>query len=215
VIRPEIDQMPGACREWYCAQHFVTVSDGSAAVAWTALDSPLVTLQDIYRGQSREHLDLENGALLAYVFNNYWWTNYKASQGGRFMFRFSMTSAKSISDVEAKQFGESVQSPMIAGCPSVIGKKPAAQRSFIKLAASSVVLQSLAPARFASGVVLTLREMGGRTVTSRVAITGIPFRRAYLCNLAEDRLRELKVSSGSIQVPCVKLGLTTVLLSGR
>ena len=41
---------------------------------------------------------------------------------------------------------------------------------------------------------------------------GVEFKRAYLCNLAEDKQRELTVNDGAISVPCRALGLATVLL---
>ena len=39
-------------------------------------------------------LSLKRAHVFAYIMNNYWYTNYKASQGGRQVFRFSLTSAR-------------------------------------------------------------------------------------------------------------------------
>jgi len=213
VIRPELDQLPAACRDWYCVQHFLTVSDGSAAVVWTPLDSPLVTLQDIERGQWYDHIKIENGNVFAYVFNNYWFTNYKATQSGRLTFRFSMTSGRSFTDAEAKRFGESVQSPMVCEfLDKGSSGDGASERSFVSVDRENVVIQAVTPARFTEGTVIRLREMNGRTGAAKLRVDGIGFRRAYLCNLAEDRSDTLAVTNGTIEVPCRALGLTTVLL---
>jgi len=213
VIRPEIDQLPAACRDWYCVQNFATISDGGAAVAWSAVDSPLVTLQDVNRAQWRDHIKIENGSVFAYVFNNYWFTNYKASQGGPLTFRFSMTSARSVSDIQAKRFGETVHQPLVCKIVNATpGAKNSTSRSFVSVAGDDIILQAVAPARFTDGVVLRLREMSGKATTARVDVRGISFKRAYLSNLGEDKLKVLAVKNGAIEVKCRALGLTTIIL---
>lgn len=212
VIRAEIDQFPGACRDFYCVQSFLTMSDDSAAVVWTPVDSPLVTLQDIARGQWYDHLKIENGTMFAYVMNNYWFTNYKAGQGGPLTFRFAMTSGTSVTDIQAKRFGESVRSPLI--CKIVAGRpggKPIRSCSYVEVAGEGVVLQALKPARFTDGTVLRVREMAGKNARVRV-LPRIAFERAWLSNLAEDKLKPLRVDHGWVELPCRALGLATVIL---
>lgn len=212
VIRPDTDQVKAACRDWYCAQHFVTVSDDSAAVVWSPAGTPLLTLQDIFRGQWYDRLPIENGHVFAYAFNSYWFTNYKASQQGPMTFRFAITSAAKVTDAEAKRFGESVQSPMIAIPLSVSPAPEPASKSYVTIDSENVVLQAMAPARFADGTMIRLREMSGKTGTVKLTTNGVGFRTAYLCNLAEDKIEKLPVTGGSFEVPCRALGLTTVVL---
>jgi len=213
VIEADKDQFKGACRDWYSATHFVTVSGPDAAVAWTAIDSPLVTLQDINRGQWYDRLKIENGNVFAYVFSNYWWTNYKASQDGPHTFRFAMTSARKIDDLAAKQFGESVQDPLVCrvvrGTP---GASMAQSHGYVSVTAPGVVVQSVEPARFTPGTVIRLREMAGKNTTASVKPDGISFSKAWLSNLAEDKISQLPVKEGKIQVRCRALGLTTLIL---
>ena len=213
VMRPDIDQMKGADRDWYCAQHFVTVSDDKAAVVWTALDSPLLTVQDINRARYATQWPIENGRIFAYVFNNYWFTNYRAAQEGSLTFRFSMTSGKSFSDTEAKQFGESVQSPLIARIVTAkSGAESPREKSYVKVEGDGIVLQSMMPARFTSGRIIRLRNMTDKDANATLTIAAIPCTKAYLCNLAEDKLETIPIHNGQITVPLKPLNLATVLL---
>ena len=214
VMRPKKDMLDGACMQWYCAQDFVAAADDKCAVVWTAVDSPLITIGDINRETFQSPIPIENGHLYAYAFNNYWFTNYKASQGGPHTFRFAMTSARTISDLEAKKFGESVQSPLV--CQVVDGRPGAAapySRSFVEVSGDGVVVQAMKPARFADGTIIRLREMGGRAATVDLTVRGIDFEKAYLCNLAEDIVQSLEVDGGAMRVPCDAFGLATVLLA--
>ena len=214
VIRPEADQFKAACRDWYCVDQFMTISDGSASVVLSPIDSPLITLQDINRGQWYDHIKIENGNVFGYVFNNYWFTNYKASQEGKLKFRFSMTSGKSFTDAQAKKFAEEAQNPLIVEFIRQENKGTAVTtQGYLQVDSKSVVLQAMKPARFTSGTVIRLREMNGANSNAKLTVSNkIPFKRAWLCNLAEDKQSELKVNKGTIEVPCKALGLTTVLL---
>jgi hypothetical protein len=89
----ERDQQPGSCRDWYCHTHWVWLREGTDGVLWSGPDTPLITLNDLFRGAWRRTI-VPDGTLFAYAMNNYWHTNYAASQGGpggaTFRFRLSL-----------------------------------------------------------------------------------------------------------------------------
>jgi alpha-mannosidase len=86
----EQDQQPGACRDWYCHQHWVWMHEGADGILWSGPDTPLFTLNDIFRGLWRRRI-APDGTLFAYAMNNYWFTNYAARQGGAFTSRFRIS----------------------------------------------------------------------------------------------------------------------------
>ena len=94
VTEPLKDQHSSACRDWYAVQRWLAASDGQATVVLSPLDSPMVTLGGMTASTWPRQLSLKRAHVFAYVMNNYWYTNYKASQGGRQVFRFSLTSAR-------------------------------------------------------------------------------------------------------------------------
>ena len=94
ITEPLKDQHGSACRDWYAVQRWLAASDGKATVMLSPLDTPLVTLGGMTGSTWPRQLSLKRAQVFAYVMNNYWHTNYKASQGGRLVFRFSLTSAR-------------------------------------------------------------------------------------------------------------------------
>src|SRR6059036_1482427 len=65
----ERDQQPGSCRDWYCHAHWVWLHDAADGILWSGPDTPLFTLNDIFRGQWRRTIE-PDGTLFAYVLNN-------------------------------------------------------------------------------------------------------------------------------------------------
>src|SRR5439155_690260 len=87
----ERDQQHGSCRDWYCHAHWVWLHDAAGGILWSGPDTPLFTLNDIFRGQWRRRIE-PDGTLFAYVLHNYWPTNFAARQGGQFSFRYRISA---------------------------------------------------------------------------------------------------------------------------
>ena len=216
VVNPATDMLPGACMSWYCAQDYIVVKDDNAAVIWSAIDSPLLTLCDINRDAFVSPLPINNGHLYAYAYNNYWFTNYKASQGGYLNFRFSMTSAKSFDPAAATRFGQTVRNPMLAvECGSATGPKTnfaPEQGSFITVEPEGVVIQTIKKAETGEGYIIRLRETAGENVKATITLPAKRFSSAWTCNLVEDPGTKLKVSGDVVTVDIPAKGLATVMV---
>lgn len=90
VMELEKDQATGGCRDWYCTNSFMAVTDGAHTAYVATPHAPLLTSGDIFRGRLHGPGKKIDGNLYSYVLNNYWGTNYKASQGGDMVFAYSL-----------------------------------------------------------------------------------------------------------------------------
>ena len=100
------EQMPGACREWYAVNTFAAVGDSTQSAVVASVDTPMFTVGELNRGLWPAHIGGNRNILYAYVFNNYWHTNYKASQGGDIRCAFSVRLSDAPFDgVAATRFG--------------------------------------------------------------------------------------------------------------
>ena len=41
IVRPELDQIPSACKNWFSVNRWVDVSNDQLGVTWVTLDAPL------------------------------------------------------------------------------------------------------------------------------------------------------------------------------
>ena len=98
VMRPELDQIPGACKNWFSVGRWVDVSNPERGVTWATLDAPMVLVGAITIDKigplpnPKDWLaKLEpSQTLYSMVMNNHWWTNYKADQEGPTTFRYAI-----------------------------------------------------------------------------------------------------------------------------
>ncbi len=92
-MAPGTEQLPGTTLDWQTAQHWVEFSGKDARVVWSPVEAPLVEFGDINTGKWQTKFVPANAWVFSYAMNNYWMTNFKASQEGLVEFRYSLTSA--------------------------------------------------------------------------------------------------------------------------
>lgn len=191
----ERDQQPGACRDWYCHQHWVWLHEGADGILWSGPDTPLFTLNDIFRGGWARRI-APDGTLFAYAMNNYWFTNYAARQSGGFAFRFRLSLLPPGDAAEPVRRGWAACDPLYVGPPvdhtapgSLIARDTAL---FIPDAQTMVI--GAKRADDGDGAVVKVLEVGGTGRSVGVWPAGYAFAAARTVNLVEMNADPLPVS---------------------
>ncbi len=95
VVRPNLDQLPGSCRNWFTVQRWVDVSNQDRGITWAPIDAPLMQIGGMtanllgsvpFRDWMTNALDSQT--LYSWAQNNHWHTNYKIDQPGVTTFRY-------------------------------------------------------------------------------------------------------------------------------
>jgi len=106
VLNVAADQVPGACTDWLAVNSFAAITDGNNTAYLATPHAPLIMYNDIFRLLLHPRATPLNGAIYSYVFNNYWGTNYKASQGGDLLFSYTLhLELGDFDPVKASHFG--------------------------------------------------------------------------------------------------------------
>ncbi len=220
-LRPNKDQLPGAAREWFTTQNLVRVKDGDFSMVLSTPDAPLITLTDINRGKWPTHLNITNGYIFSYVMNNYWFTNYKASQGGKFEFDYSITSGDKLSEEEFAHFDADTRSP-IKGYPHLSSFSASVKTddrplspvkgTFMRIDDSHLQFVVLKQAEDNKGWIVRLREITGKGGETKISFPMFKVLKAYLTNGVEDNKKELPVNGHEIVVPYNANSYTTIRL---
>ena len=191
VVDPAKDMYAGSGHEWFTAQHWVAVQQDGVSASVFPLDAPMVTLGDINLGAWPEEFGQRPGNIFSYVMNNYWDTNYRAGQGGRFSFHYLITSAPSTSANGLSRMGWEEMTPLEtdlvtyqdkavthndAAQPTARPADAGSQRSldgkqgsFLEVEDPNILLETWKPAEDGDGTILRFLDLGGaeRTVTVR------------------------------------------------
>ena len=212
--------MPGAGREWFTVQHWVSVEGRGISATLVPVDAPLVTLGDIARGTWPAEFGQRKGTVFSYVMNNYTPEGYLAGQGGEFTFRHVLTSGEKFDSTARSRLGWEVMSPLEVNeirpndkPVAVRGPLDAIQKSFLQVDQSNIVLLTWKLAEDEEGTILRFIEVGGKSATVTVTLPGINIERAWLCNAVEDNQRPLSTAKHSVSFAVRPFEIITIRLS--
>ncbi len=210
VIRPNADQIPGSCFNWFSVQRFVDVSNADYGVTWAPLDAPMVETGKITGTlcgsgpNSSDYLypdpkywmdrSLESPTIYSFVMNNHWGTNYCADQQGLVEFRYSICPHGVYRPLEAMRFGMERSQPLLASAAS----DQATSQPRLTVSPAEVIVTALRPSR--DGKALIVRLFGVSDKAEQAAICwAVPVPKAiWVSDLSE---RPLEAVADTVDVP--------------
>jgi alpha-mannosidase len=199
VVRPEHDQLPGACKNYFTVQRWVDVSNEEYGVLLATPDAPLIEVGRITndpRSSVGWIKKLEpTSTVYSYVMNNYWETNYKASQPGVTTFRYAIAFHAPCGLEVAHRFGEALGQPLVA---VPVARDALEYPSFMNVAPAGVIVTALKPSEDGKAWIARLYGASGRPEQATIALGKGERPKMWLSDLTEDKKAEV---DGSIDVP--------------
>ena len=204
TIRPEADQIPGSCKDYFCVQNSVDISNRDYGLTWVSLDAPLIEIgrmtdeSAVEKGVRAWRTELEpSQTIYSYAMNNYWHTNYRADQEGVVTFRYSVRPHRGYEAAEVKKFGLERSQPLVVSPSAENPKRPAG--SLLEVEPSGVIVASLKPGPDKKCWIAKLYNASGRP--ENIKLRGAICREGsiYLSNPSEDRLE--KARDGLVLLP--------------
>jgi alpha-mannosidase len=204
IVDPAKDMHPGAGHEWFSVQHWVSVQQNGVSATVMPLDVPLVTLGDINRGAWPTQFGDRRGTIFSYVMNNYWFTNYRAGQGGQFHFRYIITSAPSTDSAELSRMGwdemtgfESDEVTSQDKALSLTRPLDGKQESFLDVQDPNLLLETWKPAEDGHGTILRFLDFGGTTRVVNVRMPHLQIEQAWQTDAVERNGNQLSLVGGN------------------
>ncbi|BDD05434.1 glycoside hydrolase family 38 N-terminal domain-containing protein [Aureibacter tunicatorum] len=111
------EQIPASNKNYFTAENYADISNDEHGVTLFMPDNPLLEIGEI-TSDPIAYGWLENSVdkpvLIPYLMNNYWETNYRASQSGVHQFRFIVESHGEFDPVVAKKRAKEIAHPIVS-----------------------------------------------------------------------------------------------------
>jgi len=125
-MRPEVDQLPGTCKNWLPVGRWIDVSNADQGVTWVTLDAPLVEVGEVSANMLGSQRDPSiwrdyiepTQKFYSWVMNNHWGTNYRAYQEGIVEFRYALRPHSGYSAAAASRLAIGLSQPLIVSVAS-------------------------------------------------------------------------------------------------
>ncbi|MDQ2840615.1 MAG: polysaccharide lyase family protein [Acidobacteriota bacterium] len=216
-IDPSRDLMKGASLEWFNVQQWMGVRNSDLAVAIVPVDASLASFGDINRGKWPGTFEPKTSTIFSYAMNNYWHTNYRAGQGGDFVFRYTVTSAAQFDGGAWSRLGLQEMRPVELNyvvSQDKVGNPtrplPAEGQGFADIANPDIALITWKKAEDGNGMILRLQELSGAPATTVLRLPQSRIESAQLCSGVEENQRKLPVEANGVQLSFRPFEVVTV-----
>ncbi len=108
VMIPGLEQIPGSATDWNSIQRYFAVN----GVIIASPDVPLVQVNGINTGLWQPTLPPANGLVMSWAMNNYWFTNFPATQSGA-EYRYSIGTMDEFDATQAATFADTVAQGLV------------------------------------------------------------------------------------------------------
>jgi alpha-mannosidase len=209
-MRPEADQMPSACKNWFTVGRWAEVSTLTRGITWVTLDAPLVQVGGITANLLNSQTNPEiwrkkvepTQKLYSWAMNNHWGTNYRAYQEGPTYFRFILRPHRRPDPAEASRFATGFSQPLLP-CPAQ--GTPSSQHPLLTVAPADVLVTALKPSDDGHGWVIRLFGASEKTCHATIKWGDAKPTAVFLSGTDEHKGKRLR---GSVTIP--RQGLVTL-----
>jgi hypothetical protein len=215
VVRPNVDQIPGSCFNWYSVQRWVDISNQDWGVTWAPLDAPLMEiggltanlLGPVPLGDWMTQA-LDSQTIYSWAQNNHWHTNYKADQPGVTTFRYVLRPHRGgYSGSEAARFGLETTRPLIAAPADTAKPVPG---PLLSVSSPDVLVETVKVSDDGQGFVVRLFGVSGRDTAVSLRWREPGPKRQWLSDLSEQLRQPV---TGPVLVPAN--GIVTLRTDNR
>jgi hypothetical protein len=202
AVRPELDQIPAACKNWFSVQRWVDISNDRFGVTWSPVDAPLVEIggitANLIGSQTNPDVWIQHlhpsQTIYSWVMNNHWHTNYRAEQEGPTVFRFAIRPHKGLAPEDAAKFGVACSQPLIVAPAS----GPAPSQPRFELSSDKVVVTAFKPSDDGNAWIVRLFGASGKNEKVKLVWAKPAPQRLWLSDISE---KPRKKAGPSVEVP--------------
>lgn len=195
IVRPELDQLPGGNRNFYCLQRYAMLANDDIGVDIIPIEANMMQFSPILFAPAwdrtlkswREKI-APDGTFYSWVCSNHWETNYKAGQEGKLHFRYIICPyAASTEHGIAQHVARESSRPMIAITVDPKKVDRSLEPGILRLDNNFIAITSAKPARDGSGDML-VRVYNPTDREESVRVLYTEKKEQFLSNPLEEKL---------------------------
>lgn len=159
-------QIPRSSAAWNTVQNFVAARNAQSQVIVSTDEIPLFLMGEMMKDPYRIDHRHDGQHIYSWIMNNYWTTNFRASQEGELKWTYAITSSSDVSNSVAAEFGRSNRVPFYArvnpASKVVSIRSNVREKSFLSIDAANLTAASCGTSRYGGkAVILNVIETDG------------------------------------------------------
>lgn len=162
-VIPGKDQLEGTSADWHTIQSYAAVKSPVGQIVLVSDEVPLMQFGDLNLGKFQYIAEVKNPHMYSWVMNNYWVTNFRASQEGEFKWKYSLTSDPDPSRKIRIHFGWGSRIPLLSRVfPPGNTRTGLLKQSLLQILPDNILIVAIKTIPDEDGFLLHIREIAGK-----------------------------------------------------
>ena len=197
----DAEQIAGTCRDWVTTDTFINVGQGERSVTLYCPEAPLVQVGGFNFGRKQKAIPrTANPLLLAWLLNNYWETNFRASQPGPISVRYAFATQGAYDAVRATSEGRIVANPPLVHPVALAGNcTQSLEGRLLEVAAVNTSVLYVKPAEDGLGAIMRLINLGNSPAQATISLPTRTIKSAWKCSTQEENQTRLPVKQAIVE----------------
>jgi len=192
------EQLGNVSKDWVTVDQTVSIYDNSNGVTVACPDAPLVQIGDFNFGKESESIKRnENPKLLLWAMNNYWDTNFWASQSGNIQFTYVLDVFKEFKPTEAYALGQYASNT--TGLNAVIDCDEGTEGTFFTETTENIVPVYVKPGQ-EGGIILTLRNLSRDPSDYELKFNDNDYTQCTIVDTLEQKIKEVEIENNLVKL---------------
>jgi hypothetical protein len=210
-VELDAQQIPGVCRDWVTVDSYASMYEPGFGATLYCPDAPMVQVGNFNWAKKQNSIPRQkNPLLLAWPLNNYWETNFRATQPGLIRLRYSFRTFGEFDPVQAALEGQQTRNPPVTHL--VFDNAEPRQGRFLEVLGDKVLVSHTKPSEDGGDVILRVINLGDQEAKTSFALPGSTLTRGWRCGTLEEPRSTLARDGGKAFCELPPRQLTTIRL---
>lgn len=199
-VQLDKEQLGAVCRDYITVDKTISVYDDSHGYTLACPDAPMIQVGGFHFGRELHSIPRDaDPLLLAWPLNNYWDTNFAASQDGRLSFHYELSPFASFDRVEAYKAGLLASSPLAVG--AAIECREASQQIFLHCDSQTAFPIFLRPQYDTEGILIAVKDYSGQENSCTLTFPEKTLSFAAITDIQGNPRKKLSADGNQVIVP--------------
>jgi len=187
-VDPHVNQLQGSSTAWNTIQNYIAIRpDSDYQIVLGSEEVPLYMIGALLDGPFKKFNDYKKPHIYSWIMNNYWVTNFLASQSGEFTWTYTITSMDSNSDADALRTSIGDRTPLYGrGLPKSVKDDKPMHWSAMTVNGDGLVTIAMSPAKRKGYVIMQIRETTGNPQSLQILGPNGKARKFRIVNAIEE-----------------------------
>jgi hypothetical protein len=208
-VELDSDQLPGASRDWVTVESFVSVHNLDKGVSLICPDAPMVQIGDFnFARKNKTIARNDNPLLLAWPLNNYWDTNFRASQPGYIELNYHFRAHGKFDPITMPSENKSKIVPL--EIHPVINLQEEKTEQFFNLSDVDFQVLHVKKSEDGDGIIFRVINRSDKEREGKLDMPSKTIREAHICTVLEENVSSIPVAKNTTTFKLNPNQLTTL-----